>query len=72
MVTYKEKAIVYIVKNAEVRDKIYRKLNYLINHNNREELMGSRIKAWLIYIIFICSDWLKNVEGGIWTHALSE
>ena len=45
MVTYKEKAIVYIVKNAEVRDKIYRKLNYLINHNNKEELMGSRIKA---------------------------
>jgi len=33
MVTFKEKAIVYMVKNLETRDKIFRKLNYLISHN---------------------------------------
>jgi len=30
-VIYKEKAISYVVKSSEVRDKIYRKLSFLVN-----------------------------------------
>ena len=37
--------------------------------------MGSRNKVWYdkyINFIVVLMLWIKNVEGGIWTHALSE
>ena len=44
LVVYREKSIVYLVREGEVRDRIYRKLKFLVEHQGREELMGSSKK----------------------------
>lgn len=40
-IVYKEKSIPYLLPKGEVRDKLYRKLNFLVNHC-KEEKSSSR------------------------------
>jgi hypothetical protein len=41
IIVFKEKTIEYLVESPEIRDKIYRKLNFLVGHSNREEKLST-------------------------------
>ena len=41
VVTFKEKPITYIVKDVDVRDRLFRKLNFLVNHSCKQDRLST-------------------------------